>query len=385
MVGVLAGCEVNGLVGSNVSVGGGGSGVDDGSSTGAGSTDVSVGDGPSITGASSIESSAGEDDDGDETSGVRFDLGQPDAPASCDAPLHESCDANSDDPFRAMGFGCPGGAPAIGTMRGHPAAMTVHEGKLGTSSAYPPREGERFVVLSTGIAEQLAMSPAELVAADPSCNPVACPSTQHGAEVLAVLPEPIDVRPVSTSGIDCIADSTLVGEGDCSNSLFDQFVAGSGALDYVELRVETTVPAGVDGFSYDFAFFSVEYPSWIEHASPFNDMYVAWLQSEEWTGNVSFDEFGHPISVTGVFLDYKDAPSAGCPAPCSAPELAGFAMEGHAGTKWLETSAGVRPGEDITLVFTIFDLTDGAYDSMAVLDNFEWTCGGAPPFTQPVG
>ena len=60
-------------------------------------------------------------------------------------------------------------------------------------------------------------------------------------------------------------------------------------------------------------------------------------------------------------------------------------MEGHAGTKWLQTTAPVHAGEEISLLFAIFDLTDGAYDSMVALDHFEWTCSGAPPFTKPVG
>lgn len=378
-VGVLVGaCEVRGLVGSNVGGGGGtgssGSGADTSSSDGGESTLVTSADVTTVHASS------------EETGDVRFDVGMPDAPAACDIPMGDPCDERTADPYRAFGINCPGDGPtAVGTFRGNPAAMNVHQGNLGTSSAFPPREGERFVILSTGVAADLARSPEELQAADPSCNPIACPSTQHSPEKLATLPEPIDVRKVSSDGIDCTENESLIGTGDCSNTLFDQFIAGEGALDYAEMRIDATVPPGADGFTYDFAFFSVEYPTWVEHASPFNDMYVAWLESENWTGNVSFDGFGHPISVNGVFLDYKDAPSVVCPAPCEAPELAGFAAQGHAGTRWLQTSAPVQPGEDISLLFAIFDLTDGAYDSMVALDHFEWTCSGAPPFTQPVG
>ncbi len=373
---VALGCEVRGLVGSNVGVSGTGGGGMETGSTGSAESEAE---------SASPETSGSTSSGGDETSGIRFDLGQPDSPAACEAPVSEPCDAQGEDPYNALGINCGGGPTATGSFRGKASAITVHHGNLGTSSAYPPREGERFVVLSTGVATDLAKPPEELQAADPACLPISCPSTQHSAEVLAMLPEPIDVRKVSETGVDCTEDESLVGTGDCSNSLFDQFIAGSGAVDYAELRVDTVVPDGVDGLSYDFAFFSVEYPIWVDHASPYNDMYVAWLESEDWTGNISFDEFGHPISVTGVFLDYKDAPSAGCPAPCNAPELAGFSMEGHAGTKWLQTTAPVQAGEEISLLFAIFDLTDGAYDSMVALDHFEWTCSGAPPFTRPVG
>jgi hypothetical protein len=376
---VASGCEVHGLVGSDLAATGGGSG---GFGSGSGGADGDETGGPTTAITEPGESSSA---DGDETSGVRFDVPPPDAPESCDAPYALPCDGASNDPLNALGLNCDGGPTVTGTFRGHETAMTVHEGKLGSSSAYPPREGSKFVILSTGVATDLALSPAELQAADPSCVPLACPSTQHSSEVLALLPEPIDVRQVSKEGVDCVEDKTLVGTGDCSNTLFEQYVAGSGALDYAELRIDTVVPSGVDGLAYDFAFFSVEYPTRMEHESPFNDMYVAWLESENWTGNVSFDEFGHPISATGVFLDYKDSPSAACPEPCNAPELHGFAMEGHAATKWLETTAPVVEGEVISLLFAIFDLTDGSYDSMVALDHFEWTCSDAPPFTRPVG
>jgi hypothetical protein len=148
------------------------------------------------------------------------------------------------------------------------------------------------------------------------------------------------------------------------------------------LSYTTTVPAGTFGFTYDFAMFSTEYP--VYYQTQFNDMYIAWLESEQWTGNISFDELGNPISLNAGFLDYKDAPNPiDCPAPCSAPELGGTAMEGHAGTKWLTTTAGVTPLEEITLIFAVFDLSDPVLDTVVLLDNFQWGCEGGPPATIP--
>jgi hypothetical protein len=108
-------------------------------------------------------------------------------------------------------------------------------------------------------------------------------------------------------------------------------------------------------------------------------MYVAWLESEAWTGNISFDEDGSPITVHSVFLDYRTA-SAQCPT-CQAPELAGFSMQEHAGTKWLTTRAPVEPSEQIEVVFAIFDLTDNMFDSVVLLDGFRWSCADGPPVT----
>ncbi|MFO0631399.1 MAG: choice-of-anchor L domain-containing protein [Nannocystaceae bacterium] len=366
-------CEVGGLVGSNASGDGTGGtgGSDEGTPTSGGSS-----------GASSLDT--GAEGSGSDTTGFRFDVALPDAPASCMPPMYDACDADDQDPFHALGLGCPGDPGVQGSFRGHPSALMVQHGQLGTSGEYAPREGERFVVLSTGVAAQLPRTPDELKLEDPDCNPRSCPSTQHSDEVLGVLPEPIDVRRVSSSGVDCKDDPGLIGTGDCSNSLEDEFLRGGGAYDYAELRFSTAVPLGVDGLSYEFAFFTVEYPDYVNHAAPYSDMYLAWLESEAWTGNISFDALGHAITVNGVLLDYKDAPSTACP-DCSAPELEGFAMQGHGATRWLNTTAPVQAGELVTLVFAIFDMNNGVYDSLVALDHFEWTCSGAPPFTTPVG
>jgi hypothetical protein len=352
---LMAGCEVRGVIGSDL--------------TSMGSTSAQT----STTSDTTLEGSS------DDT--MRFDVAH-DVHVECNPPPSGPCDDIDDDPWRAMGLGCPGEVEIETSFAGAPEAITVHEGVLGSSGVYAPREGTRFVILSTGHADHLPMTPAQLQATLPECEPIVCPSSDLGEEERKILPAPIDVRRVAEDR-DCAEDSTLVGSGDCSNSLWTQWVAGSGAHDYVELRMRAVVPPQTDGIRYDFAFFSVEYPLWVDHASPWNDMYVAWLESESWTGNISFDEGGSPISVNSVFLDYKDAPSDACPEPCSAPELGGFAMEGHAGTKWLTTTAPVRAGEQIELVFALFDLSDPLFDTMVILDNFQWTCSGLPPFTNP--
>ena len=45
-----------------------------------------------------------------------------------------------------------------------------------------------------------------------------------------------------------------------------------------------------------------------------------------------------------------------------------------------------HPGETITVVFAIFDLSDGILDSYAFLDNFKWGCEPqGKPQTMPPG
>lgn len=107
---------------------------------------------------------------------------------------------------------------------------------------------------------------------------------------------------------------------------------------------------------------------------PFNDLFIAWLESEAWTGNISFDEMGNPISLNAGFLDFK-----------AAPELGGTALHDHAATRWLRTKVGVRPGERIRLSLLMIDLADDYLDSTVLLDDFRWECTGGDPDTTPEG
>ena len=338
---------------------------------GAGSTSAASADPPGNTG------DAGDAGDTEaETGGappVYFDVGTvPDGGGEgfCGAPPQVHCDDDDDDPWHAFGLNCPGGPQVAGTVTlVDPQQIHVHEGELGTfaPAPFPPREGEKFVILSSGIAEDLTT---------PSGT------TSTGFDFLGTpLPAPIQTNAVSATE-NCYDDPGLVGTGDCSNTIQAQWDQGNGSHDYAEMRISTTVPAGTFGFSYDFAMFSAEYP--VYYQTQFNDMYIAWLESEQWTGNVSFDEMGNPISLNAGFLDYKDAPNPfDCPAPCQAPELQGTSMQGHAGTRWLTTTAGVTPGEQIELVLGVFDLSDSALDTVILLDNFQWACEGGAPVTIP--
>ena len=309
------------------------------------------------------------------SNGVKFDVGeQPDLPAAetegeCSIPPHTPCDSNSNDPWHAIGINCPGEFQVVTNYMGDPAMQYVHTGQIGTYNppTYPIHEGEKLVILSSGNAVDVV-------------TPGSTGSTSIDGQDPGNLPGPMN--PNGVGGQDCAQNPALVGTGDCSNTIAGQWSQGTGAYDYAEMRLIADVPEGVYGFSYDFIFFSTEYPVWYQ--TQYNDMYIAWLESELWTGNISFDEQGNPISLNAGFLDYKDADGNLDPeCPCSAPELQGTGLEGHAATKWLTTTAGVNAGEQITLIFAIFDLSDNVLDSMIAIDNFEWQCEGGPPNTAP--
>ncbi len=385
----LIGCEVRGVIGSNRGMDGDAGIVDDG--------DGSASDGDT-SGADDGAPDDGAGDDNGDTAGVVtdggdgggddavFDVGSPDAGESCAAPMAVTCERD-DDPWRAMGINC-GSFDGVVTHSGDPRSMSVHTGVLGTSGVYTPREGNQMLILSSGDAKDIPRTPAELQANQDACTPETCPSQQLDPIGLPepVLPEPLDHRRVHDDQ-DCGDDPTLVGLGDCSNTLFSEFRPDQGWVDYADVRIEAEVPEGADALAFEFAFFTAEYPLFVDEVhqeSVYNDMYIAWLESEAWTGNVSFDKDGHPVSINSVFLDYRDAPIESCP-DCNAPELAGFAAQNHAGTDWLRTVAPVTPGETIELVIAVMDISDGSYDSAILLDGFEWTCTDLPPLTTPVG
>lgn len=345
---------------------------DPGSSSGSSSTGA-----VSTTVATTLDSSP--DDDGTThvpgEPPIKWDLGVlPDLEAStCGAPTAIPCDGgDDDDPFHAIGLNCGIGPQVDGVINGDPMAFYVHEGNLGTfePAPFPPREGDKFLIMSSGHAADMIVP--MLFASNDIAGFV-----DNGGDP----PAPIAVNAVSPTD-DCATDPGLVGDGDCSNTIEAQWNQGSGAYDYVEMRFTTEVPFETYGFSYDLAMFSTEYPNFYQ--SGFNDMYIGWLESELWTGNISFDELGQPISLNAGFLDYKDAPNPfDCPGVCAAPELGGTAMMGHAGTKWLTTTAGVTPGEEITVVFAVFDMSDPILDTVVLLDNFQWGCAGGAPVTIP--
>ena len=90
-----------------------------------------------------------------ETDASEQDLPRLDVPAvECEDWVASPCDALDDDPLHAIGLDCIGGIPAAGSLSAHEDAWRVFAGTLGPGT-YPPREGDKFLILSTGRAAQL--------------------------------------------------------------------------------------------------------------------------------------------------------------------------------------------------------------------------------------
>ena len=152
--------------------------------------------------------------------------------------------------------------------------------------------------------------------------------------------------------------------------------------DYTELTFTIDVPSNAKSLQYDFAFMSGEFPQWV--CSLYDDTFLAILESSQFSGNISFDDAGNPVSINIGFFDvcnqdpFYPTETANC---TGAGELAGTGYDTYGGTGWLTTIAPVTPNETITLRFIIFDEGDHIWDSLTLIDNFVWD---AEPVDGPI-
>ena len=180
------------------------------------------------------------------------------------------------------------------------------------------------------------------------------------------------------------------------------------AQDTIGVTLRIKVPGNAQGFSFDFDFYSGEWPEYV--CTEFNDSFVAWLQSAAWAGsggdlNISFDSMNNPVSVNNGFFDRctmnsqtgcmgNNVQTAACAGGPSELQGTGFynlgtyctgQTTGGGATGWLTTKAPVKGGETITLQFIIWDTGDQNWDSSVLVDNLQWygtaqtTGTGRPP------
>jgi hypothetical protein len=180
--------------------------------------------------------------------------------------------------------------------------------------------------------------------------------------------------------------------------------------DVIDLKTTIKVPANAQGFSFDFDFFSGEWPEYV--CTDFNDSFIAYLSSKAFNSgaadNISFDSKGNPVSVNiGFFSVCTPGSTTGCAgglktgtSVCTAGPggLAGTGFDdsgnwcpldpqpssGGGATGWLTSTAPAQAGETISLEFIIWDTGDNQYDSSVLLDHFIWKPQvSATPVTTP--
>jgi hypothetical protein len=202
-------------------------------------------------------------------------------------------------------------------------------------------------------------------------------------------------------GMMCRASKTPPGFPKDSPSCNVPTAADGIANDGIALELQLRVPTNASSFSYDFDFFSYEWPGYV--CDKYNDFFVALLTSQAPTTpsdhNISFDSQGDPVSVNNALMQVCPGPATvgnfgmktyACPLGTHELDGTGFDPDYvidsnyHAATSWLSTTADVVPGETITLRFAIWDTRDMQLDSTVLLDNFTWDVKPAgPPQTTP--
>ncbi|HEY8380077.1 MAG TPA: choice-of-anchor L domain-containing protein [Nannocystis sp.] len=299
----------------------------------------------------------------------------------CEAPgILLVCDNGPNtDPFQAIGVGCPG-APentipiAQKVFNSQPIAWRAVK-SFGTGEdpnapgelLFRPREGEKFLIVSTG---RLPMPGPDgsLVETEPQYDN----DNNFNPDLPNELPAPMSPLPGSNGGQGGTPFVDCDGVNDCSDSIEPNWTLGGGdPNDLLFGSFEVQVPGGVDGFLFDAVFFSSEYPEFV--GDKFNDMFIGWSTSEAYTGNVTFFE-GQPFTVTALAEAMENAGYVG-----DAPELAGTGFEGHGSTGWVTIQAPVVPGETFTFAFAIMDMGDSSKATATIVDNWRWDCKGCVP------
>ena len=309
-------------------------------------------------------------------------------PGPCDMGLPYSGDANAF--AQSIGLcqqasGNKWGVVSATYMRGYNSTTAPNDGQHailgGFGSVIKPREGANLGILSSGYALQCDDT-------NPGAN-----CANHGEG------DPYFKGP--QAGMYTGNGTSPPGYPKSTS----QCQVQPDVYDTIGVTLQIRVPNNAQGFSFDFDFYSGEWPEYV--CTPYNDSFVAWLNSTAWMGNagdlnISFDSMNNPVSVNNGFFD-RCTPNTttGCmgsvtgTAACGggANELQGTGFynlgsycgaqsTGGGATGWLTTKAPVTGGEVITLQFIIWDTGDQNWDSSVLVDNFGWQPGPTQTGTQ---
>jgi len=147
---------------------------------------------------------------------------------------------------------------------------------------------------------------------------------------------------------------------------------GKDAHDSVNLRLKIRVPTNADGLRLSFRFFAADYESFL--CTIYDDFALGLLQTlapVAVDGNILLDALAGAVHLNNAYFQACTPKSC---YSCSSGTLAlqGTGYEKGAATDWVQVAAPVVPGEEITLQLMIFDVSDGAGDSLMLLDGYGW-------------
>ncbi|MEZ4385824.1 MAG: choice-of-anchor L domain-containing protein [Nannocystaceae bacterium] len=305
-------------------------------------------------------------------------------PACQEPENYVSCDGNlaKNDPmapFHALGLDCSDKvnegifvsntqfqSPDAGAWQIAKGFGTYEEmGKL----LYSAREGESFVMLSTGT--------------------IAAP---NGDGVVTETENSQSNKGANGNPDDNAFLPNYTPADDQSGVLQPQWTkGGSNPGDKIWFSFKTQTPGGVKAYAIDFAFFSSEWPNFVD--TTYNDLFVAWQVAEEFTGNISTID-DKPTTITALHPHWSDKPlgglkscanygNAGPGFSCGEPQLAGTGFENRAGTTWVRINQPITENAELELFFFLADMGDTALASAVLLDRFRFSCEECIPADAP--
>ncbi|BBM81813.1 choice-of-anchor L domain-containing protein [Candidatus Uabimicrobium amorphum] len=134
--------------------------------------------------------------------------------------------------------------------------------------------------------------------------------------------------------------------------------------DLHQVTITLKAPRGAKSFSFDFNFFSAEYPEYVKQN--YNDTFYANIEAQSTNNgaptNIAFDSNNSSIEVDNNYFQNPFHPISN--------RGTGFDRSGS--TSWLRTSWPIEGGETFKLTFSVHDEGDEIYDSLVVIDNFQW-------------
>jgi len=184
------------------------------------------------------------------------------------------------------------------------------------------------------------------------------------------------------------------------------------AHDSVMFQIRVRVPTNANSFSTKMYFFSAEYPEYV--CTDFNDMFITLVETNDDDNpndtNIAVYDDGNNLWPVGVNLvsaapglfTQCDNGNIGCAGGPNLPyngcesenELTGTGFDLNAGacagnddigggTGWLTMSGNVEPGEVMEIRFVIWDTADSGWDSLVLLDHWQWSVQAANPGVEP--
>lgn len=284
--------------------------------------------------------------------------------------------------------------PKSYALAGQVAAQTIRPGPGAAVLAVDTDIGPTEVITAPGamaLAEAMDIPTADLVSASIGTT------DPRGT---GIADEPISFFPTQGQTFS-ILSTGLAESADDPDTNNDEVYQGGGTLDDISFRLDglnnsqgndlvqltlvLTPPPGMTSLSFDFAFYSEEFPDYI--GFDFNDAFIAELGAEPFDSmitivgneinspaNFALDPNGEVVSVNVAFGFNPADPNPDTDTT-------------YDGTSGLLSAIGCLPEEpptgNVVLILSITDLGDSILDSAVFLDNFQWGTSPACGVLQP--